>query len=57
MGKYTIYNSVEKMSKKFLKNFKKVVDKSISLWYYMQAVCERAIAQAANGAANTAYRI
>ena len=41
MGKYTIYNSVEKMSKKFLKNFKKVVDKSISLWYYMQAVCER----------------
>ena len=41
MGKYTIYNSVEKMSKKFLKNFKKVLDKSISLWYYMQAVCER----------------
>ena len=42
MGIYTIYNSVEKMSKKFLKKFKKVVDKSISLWYYMQAVCERA---------------
>lgn len=41
MGIYTIYNSAEKMSKKFLKKFKKVVDKSILLWYYMQAVCER----------------
>lgn len=40
MGIYTICISVQKLSKKFKKILKKVVDKSISLWYYMQAVCE-----------------
>ena len=37
---YNIY-CLENKLKKFLKNFKKVVDKCFLLWYYMQAVCER----------------